>query len=194
MALLLNVVRELLGGVSVQFGSAYSLEESIRRLRAQTEKGRSTVSSDVWTLGQFSGEKVSLHKVKGGWRNSFRAFFKGKFRLETNGVLLEGQFTRPLVIKIFMGFWFGFVALWTLVSCFFALSTVLMPDKTLGVSLTILFPLFGASMLIVGYMLVRLGAWWSRGDIAYLSGVIVQALGAEPLEPGSPYSNTARGK
>ena len=130
-------------------------------------------------VGRVSEEEVSLQRVIPFFGNSCKPIFKGRFRREVNGIILEGQFTRFLLTKIFMGFWFSFLVVWTLLSCVFALGTALMPDKSLSVSLTILFPLFGAGMLVGGYLLVHLGGWWSRGDIAYLCGVIAQALNAE---------------
>jgi hypothetical protein len=179
MSLLGRIFHELFGGMPVRFTSAYPMEESIERLRSRTRKSSFRGLFQEGAVGRVSEEKVSLQRVIPFFSNSFKTVFKGGFKRETNGVALEGQFTKFFVTKIVLGFLFGFVVLWTLLSCVIALGTALMPDKTLGVTLTIFFPLIGASMLIAGYALVRLGAPWSRADIAYLSGVITQALGAE---------------
>jgi hypothetical protein len=179
MSLLGKVFHELFGGIPVRFASAYPLEESIERLRSRTRRSLFRSLFKEGAVGRVSEEKVSLQRVIPFFTNSFKPVFKGRFKREANGVVLEGQFTKFFVIKIFMGFLFGFVVLWTFLSCVIALGTALMPDKSLGVSLTMFFPLIGASMLIAGYALLRLGAPWSRNDIAYLSGLITQALGAE---------------
>ena len=78
-----------------------------------------------------------------------------------------------------MGFWFGFGLLWLFLSCVISFGTAFKPDKTADDYITIFAPAFGVGMLLLGYLMVRLGWWWSRGDIEYLSGVITQALGAE---------------
>jgi hypothetical protein len=179
MSLLRRIFHELFGGIPVRFASAYPLETSIERLRSRTRKSPFGGLFQEGVAGRVSEEKVSLRRVIPFFSNGFKPVFKGRFKREANGVVLEGQFTKFFVTKIVMGFSFGFVVLWTLLSCVIALGTALMPDKSLGVSLTIFFPLIGASTLIAGYALVRLGAPWSRNDIAYLSGVITQALGAE---------------
>ena len=55
----------------------------------------------------------------------------------------------------------------------------LKPDKTFDDYVAICLPAFGVGVLMLGYLMVRFGWNWSRGDIEYLTAVIRQALDAE---------------
>jgi hypothetical protein len=169
----------LFGGIPVRFKSAYPLQESIDRLRSQTKRSVFAGLFRQEAVGRVSEQKVRLQRVIPFFGNSFKPVFRGQFRHDTDAVILEGQFTRFTFTKVFMGSWLGFGVLWILLSGVISLGTALKPDKTFDDYVTIFLPAFGAGVLTLGYLLVRFGWWWSRGDIEYLSSVIRQALDAE---------------
>ena len=186
MSLLGKILQELFGGIPARFTSAYSLEESVERLRSATKRSPFRGLFKEAAVGKVSEQKVSLQRVVPFFGNSFKPIFKGGFEREANGIVLEGQFTKFLVTKVFSAFWFGFGTLWTLLSCFFSLGTALMPSETPTLYVTIFFPLIGIGMLAAGYLLERMAWQWSRGDIEYLSAVISQALDGQRLPSGEP--------
>ncbi len=177
--MLRRIFQDVFGGTPVRFVSAYPLQESIERLRSQTKRSVFAGLFRQEAVGRISEQKVTLQRVTPFFGNCFKPIFRGQFRHDANAAVLEGQFTRFTFTKVFMGFWVGFGLLWLLLSCVISLGTAFKPDKTADDYITIFAPTFGVGMLMLGYLLVRLGWWWSRGDIEYLSGVITQALGAE---------------
>jgi hypothetical protein len=179
ISLLRRVFQDVFGGTRVRFASAYPLQESIERLRSQTKRSVFAALFRQEAVGRVSEREVTPQRVIPFFGNSFKPIFRGQFRQDASAVVLEGQFTRHTFTKVFMGFWFGFGLLWLLLSCVISLGTACKPDKTADDYVTIFAPTFGVGMLMLGYLMARLGWWWSRGDIDYLSAMITQALGAE---------------
>ena len=179
MSLLSKILHEIFGGIPAQFTSAYSLQESIDRLQSRTKRKSFAGLFEPSTIGRVSAQKVRLQRVVPFVGNSFKPVFRGQFKCEADAVILEGEFTKFLVTRIFMGFWFGFGTLWVLASCFFALGMALAADTALDVFFALAFPLFGVAILALGYFGVRFGWQWNRGDIEFLSDVISRALSPE---------------
>ena len=71
------------------------------------------------------------------------------------------------MVKVFMTFWLGFCALWTLLTLIAAIAK---PAEVW------FFPLFGLGMLFFGVAFVRLSKWFARNDRKYLYEVIKAAL------------------
>jgi hypothetical protein len=71
------------------------------------------------------------------------------------------------MVKAFMTFWFGFCALWTLLTLF---AVVAKPSELW------FFPFAGLGVPFAGAALVRLGRWFARNDRQYLCEVIENAL------------------
>jgi hypothetical protein len=69
-------------------------------------------------------------------------------------------------VNVFMTFWLGFCALWTLLA---AISAFAKPEAWF-------FPLVGVGMFAAGVAFVRFCQWLARNDEAWLANVIRQAL------------------
>ena len=111
------MVRSLLdliyGKRPADFPSAFSLDESVKRLAAATERSVFKAFSKEAAVGQVSRDRVSLQRVIPLVGNSFKPYYVGMFR-ETGGqVTLTGHFTMHSLAKAFLTFWFGFCLLWT---------------------------------------------------------------------------------
>lgn len=161
--------RLLYGSTPAEFRSAYSVPESVDLLLGATKRSAWSALDDTTAVGQVSAESVRLHRVIPMIRNSFKPFFTGRFENRDGVTVLTGCFTMPMVVKIFMSFWLGMVAL-------FAVGLLLG-----SLNSTASFPLWAAIaplfMLATGLGLVRLGKWFARNDAMWLSGIITQTLG-----------------
>jgi hypothetical protein len=175
-----QILRELFGGVPVRFASAHSLQESIERLRLQIETKRSAFAGlfQSKAVGQVTEQRVRLQRVYPFFGNSFRRVFQGRFRHDTDGVILVGRFTMTLLAKVFAGLWLGFGVLWMVFTTVMAAATAFAPIKTPELYATMLMPLFGLAVLALGYWMMRSSSRWNRIDIEFLSDVIARALNA----------------
>ena len=153
---------------SASFESRYGLQESVERLRAVTKRTLFGSLTAQAAVGKVSEKRVSLQRSIPFVGNSFKPFFIGRFEQSERGTFLIGHFTMHWLVKTFMTFWFGFIVLWTVL----ALVGVLLSHQTDAWS----FPAFGTGMLIFGVLLVQVGKWFARNDIAWLSDVINSAL------------------
>jgi len=176
---MLRIIRNLLyRGIPARFDSDFPLEDSVRRLREATKRSVFSELTRQSAVGTVSERKVKLQRVIPFFGNSWKPIFIGEFLIDHGRVVLDGQFTMFTSTKVFNTIWFGFAIVWTLLSCFFAVGTAVAPNLPPDVRLTVLFPLIGIAFICVGLLMVRFGWWSSRGDIAYLSNVIKQALTA----------------
>jgi hypothetical protein len=153
-----------------RYESAYSLEESLQRLRAATTKSHFGALARQAAIGKVTESLVSLQRSIPFVQNSFKPFFVGRFETSGNGVVLVGQFSMHWSTKAFMVFWFGFCVLWTVL----ATSAVLSKP-----SVDWFFPLAGVGMVTAGTVLVLLGKWFARNDVQWLSRVLNEALSAK---------------
>lgn len=158
------------GSAPVEFESAYGMNESVERLRAATARwGMFRVAGEV-AAGRVSESRVSLQRVIPMVGNSFKPFFIGRFERRQGRVVLTGRFTMLALVRLFMLVWFGFVGVFVVGDLLAGLAH----PKALAAA-----P-FGLLMLAFGFALLRLGAWLSRNDPAWLSEVIRRALGSTP--------------
>lgn len=156
------------GSEPVVFDSSFGMIESVERLKAATHRwGFFSLTGEVAT-GRVTESRVSLQRVIPMVGNSFKPFFVGRFELSGGKVVLRGRFTLHWLVKIFMGFWLSFCALFT------ALAMVAAVHSPRAAAM----PFAGLAMLAFGVSLIRLGGWFSRRDPAWLSDVIRHALGA----------------
>jgi hypothetical protein len=163
----------LYGAVPAQFESSFGLEESVRRLSMATSRSIFATLHRQATVGTVTASCVSLQRVIPFVGNSFKPFFIGRFIADGTRVLLTGGFTMHWSVKAFHAVFFGFLAFWTILALIF---TVILRDP-----LTWWFPFAGVGMFLIGIGLVKLGKWFARNDIAWLSGVIRDALsGSRP--------------
>jgi len=163
-----SITRFLYGSASVEFSSAYSVDQSVRRLSAATVSSSFKALAKQAAVGTVTESRVSLQR-RIPLVHSFKPYFVGTFRRGDGGVILSGVFRMHRAVQIFMTVWFGFCLLWTV---FTAVAVLAIPQNPP------LLPLFGLGMIVFGIALVHLGKWLARNDIAWLSAVISKALAA----------------
>jgi hypothetical protein len=157
------------GAVPADFESAYSLEESVRRLSATTDR-RVGQSPHEAAVGKVARNRVVLRKVSPASSNAFKPHFIGSFRQVGRRVVLSGRFAPALMPKLFMLVWLG-MFLW------FAWLTLQAGAPGAPVLWQ---PLFGhVGMFAFGIAAVVVCKRLGRSDIPWLSAVIRNALSAK---------------
>jgi hypothetical protein len=165
----------LYGSIPIRFVSPYSVQESITRLSAVVKPSVLNSFSGQCAVGTVTGKKVRIQRVIPLVGNAWKPFFYGAFSAAETGAVLEGAFKFSTFTRVFMSIWFGFIAFWTLLATAAVLSKL--PSD-------FWFPLFGVAMFAAGIGMVRVGKWFARNDIAWLSQLIVQALETNGAQPG----------
>src|ERR1700722_17460635 len=100
----------LYGSVPAQWECAYRLEESVARLRAATRRSVFSMLTEPAAVGKVTELRLSLQRVIHMVRNSFQPCLFGQFVTRDGRVFLTGRFTMHVMVKVFMSFWFGFLA------------------------------------------------------------------------------------
>lgn len=178
-----------MGSGPVEFVSAFGMNESVERLKAATRRWSFPFVTQECAAGTVKENRVSLQRVIPMVGNSFKPFFIGRFEQRQGKVVLHGRFTMKLFVKVFMAFWFGMLALFTVAGSVAATAS---PKAAM-------FPLTAVGMMVFGVGLTALGRWISRNDPAWLTDVIRTALRAPSDTPASSQGtglagNTAAGK
>lgn len=163
----------LFGGTPVRFESRLPVEEAVSRLSSEVKQWNLKTLFSETAIGVVTEERVMIRREIPFVRNDFKPRFVGSFERLGSGSILKGQFRLDTGTKVFMSFWLGFVALWTLLTC----ASV---GLTSGSSAWL--PLAGASMFVAGLLLIRIGKWFARNDRAWLSQRIAMALDAHLVE------------
>ncbi len=163
----------LFGSIPAEFTSDFSMEESVERLRAVVKRSIFQALFEEAGVGKVTANRVSLQRVIPMVGNSFKPFFIGSFRTRGQRVVLSGRFTVLPLVKVFMAFWFGDLGLMIVVAGI----PLLIAGNPNG-ALAFLF-LLGFTAL--GYGMVRLGQWFARNDLAWLSALIRRALVKEEV-------------
>ena len=171
--------RLLYESTPAEFRSAYSVAESVERLRAATKRSAFAAIGEAAAVGKVSQDGVRLQRVTPMVRNSFKPFFVGRFESRDGVTLLTGRFGMSLFTKIFMTFWLAMVALFGVGFLVGSLGATASYPRQIVIG-----PFL---MLIAGLGLVALGKWFARNDVAWLTGVIGRALdvagvAAEPIQ------------
>lgn len=164
------------GSDPVEFASSYDLVESVARLKAATKKWSLFNVSEQAAVGRVSEARVSLQRVIPMVGNSFKPVFVGRFEQVQGKVVLTGRFKLSWFVKLFMAYWFGFCALFVVLSLAAAIHK---PAAAL-------MSLAGVGMFALGLGMTRLFAWFSRNDPAWLSDVIRAALRAPASVAAGP--------
>jgi hypothetical protein len=163
--------RLLYESTPIEFSSAFGLEESVERLRTATKRSVFSALSETAAVGKVSEKSVRLQRVIPMVGNSFKPFFLGWFQSSEGKVLLVGRFTMLPIVKVFMTFWFGTVALASVGLVFGLNSTMPVPA------------VFGPFVMVGGGVaMVAFGKWLARNDVVWLSRLIEGAL----KSPGAP--------
>jgi hypothetical protein len=161
-----------------EFESSFGLNESVERLTAATRRSMFSSLSQQEAVGKVTEMHVSLQRVIPLVRNSFKPFYRGHFIERNEKVILSGKFTMHWLAKVFLTFWFGGAACFTL----FTLATISHASMFL--------PLCGLGMMSAGVGLVALSKWFARNDAAWLSDIIRGALCAPVGRPCSSNSES----
>jgi len=139
-----NILNKLFGVEKHQILSKYSITDSIQRLFEQTE----SYSFGIWKkLGIKmiqKGNLIKLYWYKLFVRNSFNRIFSGKFIEQKGDIILKGNFSTYLFVKIFMSIWLGGVIL-------FFLSTLIIMIISSDVSFMSWLPFGGISLLLLSF-------------------------------------------
>ncbi len=167
----------LYGSVSAEWESAYPLEESVARLRAVTLRSAFSALAESAAVGTVSESEVKLQRVIPMVRNSFKPFFLGRFVKRGEQVFLTGRFTMLLITKIFMSFWLGFLAFFSIAAL---VSMLAAPPEKPGRFSLVLAPL---AMMAFGIGMLRLGKWFCRNDVQWLTNVIRRAISTADTAP-----------
>jgi hypothetical protein len=154
------------GSEQVEFVSSYDLAESVTRLQAATKSWSLFNVSREMAVGRVSEARVSLRRMIPMVGNSFKPVFVGRFEQAQGTVVLAGRFGLSWFVKLFMVYWFGFCAL------FVVLSLLAVMHKPAAAFMS----LAGVGMFVLGLGMTRLFAWFSRNDPAWLSDVIRMAI------------------
>src|SRR5215469_18474481 len=101
---------------SIEFQSAFGLGESVDRLKAATRRSVFVSMARQAAVGRVSAERVVLQRVIPMFGNSFKPFFVGRFIERDGRVFLVGQFRMLWLVRVFMTFWFGMIALMAVLS------------------------------------------------------------------------------
>jgi len=163
-----SVSQFLYGSTPAEFKSAFSLAESVERLRAATKRSSFSALAQSAAVGPVKETKVRLQRVIPMFQNSFKPFFFGHFEARPDGVYLTGKFSLLPFVKIFMTFWLGATVVIGIVIGAGAQSQGAEPWGMLGC--------FGMTAFGIG--LIALGKWLARNDADWLSSVIRTALQA----------------
>ncbi len=160
---------------SVEFQSAFGLAESVDRLKAATRRSVFLAMARQAAVGKVSAQRVVLQRVIPMVGNSFKPYFVGSFIEHDGRVYLVGQFRMSWLVRVFMTFWFGMIALMAL------LSVTAVPPSAHNRWFSYLAAI---GMATAGFALVTLGKWLSRNDPAWISRVIEESLSKE--KPPTP--------
>jgi hypothetical protein len=160
----------LYGSVAAEWESSYPLEVSVARLRAVTLRSVFSALAESAAVGTVSESQVKLQRVISMVRNSFKPFFLGRFVKRGERVFLTGRFTMLLITKIFMSFWLGFLAFFSIAAL---VSMLAAPPEKPGRFSLVLAPL---AMMAFGIGMLRLGKWFCRNDVQWLTDVIRRAI------------------
>jgi hypothetical protein len=172
--------RLLYESTPVEFSSAFGLEESVERLRTATKRSVFSALSETAAVGKVSEKSVRLQRVIPMIGNSFKPFFLGRFQSSEGKVLLVGRFTMLPIVKVFMTFWFGSLALVSLGLLFGLNSTMPVPA------------VFGPLVMVGGGVaMVAFGKWLARNDVAWLSKLIEGALRSPGVPGAAPVATTS---
>jgi hypothetical protein len=124
-------------------------------------------------IAKLDAAKIKVWKRQRG-RNSFAPFFWGSIAPDAQGARIEGYFGMDPFAKAFMVFWLGCV-LFGVIS-----GLITMPSgANHGRAWSIL--IFSMELIVIGYLLPKIGKWMTRGEEKYLREFLETTLAAQPL-------------
>lgn len=166
------MMKDLYSKFNINYKSRYPISESVSRLKAVIRSGWNPFKFRAGVYGKVSEDRVRLYRVIPFVNNSFIPIFVGSFKRVDASVVLSGYFSMHLFVKIFMTVWFTGVISG---SVLMAIQVYREQEsgKAFVITPALLIPII---MVLFGIFLVKLGKWFSRNDIAYISRVVEDAL------------------
>jgi hypothetical protein len=176
---MLRWLRELwIGSDPLELESAFSLAESVERLKAATGTSFFSGLTRERTTGTVRESRVSLQRTIPMVGNSFKPFFQGRFVQKDGRIFLVGRFAIHWAVRAFMTLWFSGLVLIGL------LATIAPGTTQKGARVPMLLGVPG--MICLGLGLIRLGQWFARNDASWLEKMIRRALTPSEGASGSP--------
>lgn len=154
----------------VRFESAHSLQASVARLGAATQRRGFMPPREEAMIGHVAAERVVLERHVPRTRNPFKPAFAGRFVGDSGRTALVGRFGMHWSVRVFLAFWFGFGLVWTGAAVVLALA---------GTPRAWLLAPVGLALMLIGKGIVALGRQLGGTDIAWLSARIEAALAPE---------------
>ena len=120
----------------------------------------------AFTRSGYAGTKEILAKISGAtfrlqkrrtYRNSFAPFFYGKLIATENGTRIEGELRMHPAARVFMVFWFGFLAV-------LAIAALILPSRGQSEAGRLSVLLVSAGLAAFGVALVKFGARLGRNE------------------------------
>ena len=155
------------------------------RLSIEACKARLAAGIDVerlwFTRSGYRGERPILGKIRDTrfrlqkrryYRNSFAPFFYGRFVDSGGSTLIEGEFRMHPFVKVFMGLWLSFIALFSVL----ALASSTRPGEQEGKGIALV---FSAGMMVFGIALIKFGHWLARAEKPAIVAFLKTTLEAE---------------
>lgn len=115
----------------------------------------------------YQENKFYLAKRQSNYSNSFSRIFYGKLTKKENGTLIEGNFRRHIIIRIFIFVWFGGISFQTGIMFLSWLAKVFLGTAH-GNEVNVTEVLLPLGMLVFGFLLVKSGVWFSKGQENYI--------------------------
>ena len=163
----------------IRFHSPHAPEECERRLKASVCTALFPLFTEKPYSGRVSNDSVSITRSI-RYRNSFKPYFRGRLSASGSGTEIVGRIGLHPFARIFMYFWFGFLALFASVVLFGFVPEFLASDRPVDLGITILIAVpFG--LFVFGIALLKLGRHLARNEPAQLKAFICDALDAREL-------------
>ena len=159
----ISPLQEFFSSKPASFGFPCSVVEGVKRLSMTVEPSVLGAWFKEAVIGRVSASKVRLYRHGLVPRGSGLLFI-GSFRVYNGLTVLEGRFTKHWYPKVFMGVWFGALAVFSAVGALFMLDAV---------GYAIVFFLLGVVLIgLFGLALVALMNRQARSDMQYISDTI----------------------
>lgn len=168
------MIKPLSKKTEAQSESNYTKDESAERLKGMVRSGWNPFPMKPGVYGKVSEDRVRLYRVNPFVRNSFIPIFIGAFRYSEGKVVLVGTYSTHVFVRIFMGAWFTLV----IMGMVFTSLHIFQELTSKGTKIFDLQPmlLISYGLFVFGVLVIKVGKWFSRNDISYISKVIRRAL------------------
>jgi hypothetical protein len=168
MAVIESLDKAIFGTRAVEFTSDYPLEESVERLAGIVKESVFCAFTKQKLVGEVSSDLVYFRRVMPFFEIlTFKPYFTGAFHIKEGKVVLSGNFSIHWSARIFLVLWSGLCILWTYIG---------IGEYSSNKFESIFISIFFVFMLLGGFVVVRFGQWFYRGDKVWISKRISEAL------------------